>query len=379
MGTGAMTSRERLLAAMRREEVDYLPCSIYFNSNLEVDGYDLTDWQDHARLQLDLGADPVVRFAIPGALHSDVQTRTWLDRVENERYPILFKEYQTPAGCLRMGVKCTSEWPHGTDIHWDDYSAGAIHEPLIKSPGDVDAFEYIWQPPTAADLDAVREHVDAVCRFARKNHLAVQGFGGNGLATLMFVMGAENAVMFAVDHPDAFKRLAQMDSRTNVARITRCAEAGADFVKRFGGYEQANFYNPRIFREVVMPLLRDEVAAAHDAGIPIYYRVVTGMAPLLDDIAAIGFDCIEGGEPHLGNCSLETWRDAFSGKACSWTGISTPVLLGGNDTDAIRREVRHCVDVFGKCGFILGSTNSIRNHFPWQNTLALIDEWKNLR
>jgi len=73
------------------------------------------------------------------------------------------------------------------------------------------------------------------------------------------------------------------------------------------------------------------------------------------------------------------WHDAFAGKACSWTGISTPQLLGGNDPQAVRPEVRHCINVLGKEGFILGVTNSIRNHFPWENTLAMIDEWKKKR
>jgi len=73
------------------------------------------------------------------------------------------------------------------------------------------------------------------------------------------------------------------------------------------------------------------------------------------------------------------WRDAFAGSASSWTGVSTPVLIGGNDPEAVRREVCHCVEVFGKSGFILGVTNSIRNHFPWENTLAMIDEWKKVR
>ena len=73
------------------------------------------------------------------------------------------------------------------------------------------------------------------------------------------------------------------------------------------------------------------------------------------------------------------WHDAFDAKAASWTGVSTPELLGGDDPQAVRDEVRHCVDVFGDRGFILGVTNSIRNHFPWENTLAMIDEWKKLR
>ncbi len=373
-----MTSKERFLAAMRSEDVDYLPCSIYFNPNLEVDGYDLANWREAARLQLDLGGDPVVAFGLNAGQHADVKTKTWTENVPGEATPILFKEYQTPAGTLRMGVRRPQDFG-GADISWSDHSASNMFEPLIKSPDDVDAFEYLWRPPAQADLDSAKESIDEVCSFARENKLAVQGYAGQGLAMLMYTMGATNAVMFAVDHPEAFKRLAEIDSRTNIERIKLSAKAGADFMKRFGGYEMCNFYNPTIYREIMVPLLKAEVAAAHDAGVLIYYRMVTGMEPLLDDIAAVGFDCIEGGEPHLSQCSLENWHDAFAGKASSWTGVSTPQLLGGNDTEAVRQEVRHCVEVFGKKGYILGVTNSIRNHFPWENTLAMIDEWKKVR
>ena len=371
-----MNSKERILAAMRCEPVDHVPCSIYFNRNLQVGGYDLADWRDAARLQIDLGTDPVLHIGLNAGPRADVQTRVWTGELPGEPAPVRFKEYCTPAGTLRMGVRCSDGWPPADDIPWGDHSAGSVREPLIKTPGDVDAFAYLWQPPGPADLDANRAAIDEVVRFARAHRLAVQGLAGQGLAVPMFVMGAQNAVMFAVDHPDAFRRLAAIDHRTNLARIRLLAQAGADFLKRFGGYEQTNFYNPAIFRQVVAPLLEAEVAAAHEAGVPIYYRVVTGMGPLLDDIAAIGFDCVEGGEPRLSRCSLEMWHDAFAGRACSWTGISTPQLLGGSDPQAVRQEVRHCLALFGARGFILGVTNSIRNHFPWANTLAMIDEWK---
>lgn len=375
----AMTPWERMLAAMRREPVDYPPCSIYFNPNLRVPGYDCGDWRERARLQLDLGADPVVRIAVPDAHDPAVTTRTWTERVPGESAPVLFKEYRTPAGTLRMGVRRTGAWPHGDDIPWGDHSAGHLFEPLIKSPADADAFEHLVRPPGEAELACAEAEIGAVVRFAREKRLAVQGFAGNGLGTLIFVMGAQNAVMFAVDHPEAFRRLAAVDSRAGLARIRLCARVGADFIKRFGGYEQTNFFNPAIFRAVVLPLLRAEVAAAREAGVLIYYRVVTGMEPLLEDIASAGFDCVEGGEPRLGRCPLETWRDAFAGRAASWTGVSTPALLGGNDPEAVRAEVRRCFEVFGRRGFILGVTNSIRAHFPWENTLAMLDEWGKTR
>ena len=59
-----MTPRERILAAMRREETDYLPCSIYFNSDFKVNGYDLHRGDERIRLSLDLGVDPVVDISL---------------------------------------------------------------------------------------------------------------------------------------------------------------------------------------------------------------------------------------------------------------------------------------------------------------------------
>ena len=374
-----MKSKERILAAMSRKDVDYVPCSIYFNPNLKVEGYDLTQWQDYVRLQMDLDLDPSVAIAFPNKQHPKIKTRVWIEDIETERHPIIYKEYQTPAGSIRMGCRMTPDWPYGEDIIWDDHSTSNIYEPLIKTSDDVEAFRYVHCPPDEESVAIALEKHKELFGLAEKLSISIQCLAGHGLATLMFVMGAQNIVMFAIDHPNAFKRLAKIDSEVNQKRIELLSRTQITFLKRFGGYEQTNFYSPEIFREVVLPLLKNEVQVAKNYEIPIYYRVLTGMTPLLDDIASVGFDCIESGEPHLSDCSLEMWHDAFSGNSCSWAGISTPAILGGISTEDVRKEVRKCFDIFGKKGFILGVTNSIRNHFPWKNTLAMVDEWKKLR
>ena len=371
-----MTSKERMLAAFRGEEVEHIPCSIYFNANLEVPGYNLEDPVERFRLGLDLGTDPVLDVGLKAAPHPEVKTRTWVEAGEPS---VLYKEYRTPAGTLRMGVRHTPAWPYGMDIPWNDFSAGHCVEPLIKSPDDVDAFRYLHRPPDATDLDRAREHIGETKALARQHAVAVRGLAGMGLATLMHVMGAEKMVLFAVDHPEAFRHLAEIDHETNLARIALLAEAGADFLKRFGGYEQTNFLSPAIFREVVASLLRKEVEAAHAAGVPIYYRVVTGMKPLLETIAEVGFDCVEGFEPVLSACTNADVHAAFAGRACIWTGVSSPGHISQQDDTAVRHAVREAVETFGTRGFILGVTNSIRAHWPWENTLAMVDEWKKLR
>ena len=374
-----MTARERLFAAVRCGEVDYLPCSIYFNQNLKVEGYDCTTQEGRIKLSLDLGVDPVVNISFDYSMHPDVKVNNWVEEIKGEKYPILWQSWDTSEGQLTQAVKMSPEWEDARRIYWSDLSASNIHKPLIVTAQDAKRVRYICQGTNDDEYKLSLQVQEDLFGLAERYKIPTICTYGQGLATLMFMMGAQNAVYFAMDEPRAFAELAQIVHEADLRRIELARRAGIDILKRFGGYEMTNFYNVEIFEDVVMPKLKQEVKYAHEMELLIYYRVVTGMEPLLDKIASIGFDCIEGGEPHLSNCSLEMWYDAFREKASSWTGISTPILLGGNNPDAVRKEVRHAVDVFGRRGFILGATNSIRNHFPWDNTLALVDEWKSIR
>jgi hypothetical protein len=45
----------------------------------------------------------------------------------------------------------------------------------------------------------------------------------------------------------------------------------------------------------------------------------------------------------------------------------------------VRRAVREAFETFGRTGFVLSAVPSIRAHWPWENTLAMLDEWQRLR
>lgn len=377
-----MTSRARILAAFARQDVDHVPCSIYLNANMTRVGYDPRTPESVMGFHERLGVDPVLDIpAIVAPLHPDVRVRVWADLPAGAPGEVLFKEYLTPAGTLRVGVRLTPDWPFGRDIPFpgDDFCTSHLYEPLVKRPEDVDAYAFLLRPPSRSDVDRRRARIEEVQRAARKGDVAVRVTAGQGLATLLFQMGAEHLVLFAVDHPEAFARMARIESDVTVAAMPLYAEIGVDLIKRFGGYEQTNFFSPSIWRSVVAPLLRREVDAAHAAGMPIYYRVVTGMKPLLDDIGALGMDGVEGFEPSLSDCPNAEIQRHLGGRTCLWTGVSSPGHIGGADEAAVRQAVREAMETFGRRGFILGVTNSIRAHWKWEHTLAMVDEWKTLR
>jgi hypothetical protein len=364
---------------MRGEDVDYLPCSIYFNENLKVDGYDCSSIKNKVALGIDLGVDPFLSIKLRWSLHPDVRISNWVEDLPSEDYPILWQAWDTPGGRLTQAVYKHLICENWETIRWGDASASSTYKPLLENHEEIELFRYLVQPTTEEDYTRIISSQQEVFNMAQAYDLPVIGTYGRGLATIMFILGAEKSIFLAMDDPEGFEQLAEVLHQCEMRNIELAARGNIDILKRFGGYEMCNFYNPDIFRKICLPRLKAEVKYAHAQGLLIYYRVVTGMELLIEMIADIGFDCIEGGEPHLSQCSLEKWHETFNGKASSWTGISTPVLLGGNDPEAVRQEVRHCVEVFGRKGYILGITNSIRKHFPWDNTVAMIDEWKKIR
>jgi hypothetical protein len=100
---------------------------------------------------------------------------------------------------------------------------------------------------------------------------------------------------------------------------------------------------------------------------------------VLDEIGAMGLDCVEGFEPAQSDCPNREIQRLLGGKACLLTGVSGPGHIGNPDPEVVHGAMRSALETFGRRGFILGVTNSIRAHWKWENTLAMVEEWKRVR
>jgi len=62
-----------------------------------------------------------------------------------------------------------------------------------------------------------------------------------------------------------------------------------------------------------------------------------------------------------------------------WGGVSGPIHIGEGTPEIARQAVRDAFDTFGRRGLVLNAVPSIRAHWPWENALAMFDEWRRLR
>jgi hypothetical protein len=123
--------------------------------------------------------------------------------------------------------------------------------------------------------------------------------------------------------------------------------------------------------------LTAEAEAAHRAGMVVAYTIHTGVMPILDYLAALPLDSLQGIDIAFRDTDIRLVRDRLPGKA-HWTGPSSTFHIW-KGPEATRQAVRQVFDCFGKRGLILSQCVSSHSIMPWESTAAMIDEWRRLR
>jgi len=102
-------------------------------------------------------------------------------------------------------------------------------------------------------------------------------------------LGAEGAVLLALDEPAAFRRLWDIITETDLARVELAAATpGIDLVCERGWYSSTDFWSPTLFDEYVFPHVSQLAAAAHRYGRKFGYVMTTGVETLGPRLADAG-------------------------------------------------------------------------------------------
>jgi len=172
-----MSSKERMLSAIRRQDVDHVPLGQLFHSTIMGTPAD-KQWAnqfERAKVMKELGLDPVIDIWLPAPQPpAEIKVRRWKETDPAGPDPLLCAEYDTPKGKLIQKVKQTSDWYHPTHYNFlpqwdgnahrpkdrfdqidmmDDWFTRRYKVPLVNGPQDLDAFECLLKPPTGAKRD----------------------------------------------------------------------------------------------------------------------------------------------------------------------------------------------------------------------------------
>lgn len=385
MSQSTMTSRDRMLAALRRQPVDYVPCSPWFNplsDQQRVGRRYQFPWGPSEREKCEycvreLGLDMVVVSGAGGTEPAPgVSSRVWFEAGE------IHKLYDTPAGQLHSTVRYDDRWPHGLDIpFFTDFNPGHAGKFWIESEQDLECFSYLHRPvQSAATLQRLRfYHDDARRRIAEPLGLAIWTSCGTGLTGALQVFGPTNLCLLMLEHPEWIEHYLDLDHMVNLRNIELALDLGIDIIGRNGFYETSDFYSPAMLERFLFDRLQAETALMHQGGAVETYTVNTGVMPMFSYLRRLDLDCLLSIDIAFNDLDLPLLHESMQGTKSYWTGPSSSYQLQERDPEVTRQAVRECFRVFGKTGLIISPAPSAHSIMPWQNVLAMIDEWKKLR
>ena len=387
----SMSSRQRMLTAIDREETDHIPCSFMsftaLRKRVQEDFYAL------CKAELEMGLDsflfvpslprqqrpehPELR-GLPVRFSPNVETQERVEELKGQR--VLHKEYHTPAGVLTTRVKVSEDWPHGDHVPFiDDYQVPRAIQPLVGSREDLDALHYLLTPPSEEDIQAYQAEVRTAEAFRDQHGVMLAGGWGVGMDMANWLCGMQELMALTILDEPFVSDLLDLIYQWNRKRMEVVLSAPLDLYIKRAWSEGCDFVTPKFFRIVILPRLKKEVELAHDRGAKFGYIITSGLLPMLDLIREAGIDVLIGIDPIQGtHMNLSVIKQRLGDRMGLWGGVSGAVTVEIGSEEEIRQAVRSAIQILGPNGFILSPVDNITVDTPltWRNLETFIDEWK---
>ncbi len=385
-----MSSKERMLAAINCQDVDFTPCSFMMYKGLLADS---RDYLDFVQRQIDIGLDAFVQLpprppkvksdsynlhGLPVSFDPRVGVKEWKETIPGEIWPVLFKEYATPAGTLSAEVNQDEDWPYGDHLPFlDDYVETRSRKYLITCRQDLAALRYLLVPPTQVEIDHFQKESEPVLEFARQRQLFVTGGWGVGADLVGWVYGLQKMMYAVYDQPELLQELLDIIFKWNQSRMEVVLGYGVDLYIKRAWYENCDFWSPQSWRKYVFPMLKEDASLAHARGSKFGYLITSHCMPLLEGIAEAGVDVVIGVDPLKWDLALT--KAKLAGRVCIWGGVNGHLTVERGSQEQVRAEVRTALNILSPgSGFILSPVDNVRENseLSLKNVNDLIDEWK---
>jgi len=341
-----MTSKQRMLAALKREVPDRLPASVH-------------QWLPYHRDKYLGGIDALAafrRFGLDAALAMlplvPTESPDWQVEVQESRtpegHPVVRRLFHTPEGTLAEATETqpTTAW---------------ITEHMIRQPEDVELIDK-YMPVPRLDQDAVTAEHN---RLGDSGILRgfVWGYQGGCWQHAAELYGLQPLILATHRDPTWVHHLLRVLQNKKLRFIEESLRgASYDLIETGGGAASSTCISPRLHREFCLPYDREQHDALHAIDHLVVYHTCGGMMPLLETIVENGCDASETlTPPGMGGDARPAEIKARIGNTvCLIGGLNQLQVLDQGTRSEIRAEVFR---LFGDLGPGGGYIMSPSDHF----------------
>ncbi|MBW7996914.1 MAG: hypothetical protein FVQ81_10190 [Candidatus Glassbacteria bacterium] len=385
--SGAMNSRERVLAALEHREPDRLPLGFFA--------------VDHDTVSRVLGRETFLRAKAKSQLalwqgRRDEVAQSWredaiefytkLDLIDIVPVHAMASSVLPPAGYEPLQPERVD------DVTWRDrdgriyrYSPRTeditcIDDPVLRektfTPGDFPVPGSI-DPPHESCFEAV----DAVI-----SHFTGERFvlGPSGDEASMVLLGGsyERGLLEFALNPEtvlaAHRRALAVGELEDEYYLRPGQDAvlwGMDFSCNTGP-----LISPADFERFCLPNIVRRTAGVHGRGFKVLKHACGNNAALLDFFVRAGYDCYQSLQESAG-VDIGQLRARYGRGLALWGGVRVENMIGGAPQE-VRKDVRRAFRIAletegaGPGGFIIGTSHSVAVGTRYENFMALLDEFQ---
>ncbi len=365
-----MTSRERLLAAIRHQDLDRVPVAPRM-MHWGAGRHGVYTWLQQLSTQAEFGDDLLVdlNFELPdyvarpfsGDYRDLDQVRVEISVENEDELQIIRRQVHTPAGDMSDEIAMG----HRRSKYGQSPSP-TLRKPLVKSVADVDKLRYLLADPRQIIETNYREIRDVVGERG-----LIQVHPKMMMSGMTAAMGMAETMVAYYEDRSLFDCLLQLYGEYAQEITKAICELGAEIV--FMSWHNFGFsggWSPRIFRAAFKPWVKANVDLVHGYGLIYNYFDNGKMMPIIEDIAECGPDIISTlCPPPVADVDLAKVKQLVGDKVCLNGNVDGIYVVQQGTKEQIREAVREAIRVAAPgSGFILGDSDC----FFWETSVENI-------
>ncbi len=274
------------------------------------------------------------------------------------------RQFKTPAGIL---TDRRSVARPGGVVDFDH-----IVEGLVKDRADLERIRFLLPSPKDAFIGEIPLQQEAI---GDKGILLVSATQSVD-QFLMDALGVQNALLMYYDDRVLLTQLLRIFQDYHRAILKRVLELGVAVVfEPWYNCSMSVGWSPAQFREMFLPLIKENVELVHSYGAYVDYYDDGKMTSELEDLADAGVDIVETlSPPPMGDVDLGSVKHRIGHRVCLKGYIDQVNLICFGKPEQVRQAVREALEVAKPGGgFILGTADSFRPESPSENIKAYFD------
>jgi uroporphyrinogen decarboxylase len=369
-----VNSRERVLAAINHEEIDYFPLDlggpISGVSKIAYDAYLLKYAPEYHP------SDLCDKFQQLGCLHEEMLKR-WKVDTRHAGAGFKTKDIDENTYFDAFGVKHRSVYSshYNTVIYFDQ-----VDWPL-KNTRKIENVERIeWPSLEELDISGLRSSAKKI--LDQECAVILDAPTGGILELMTWMVGLETFFGDLHAHYEFF--VALIDEITDTFYLPYWKKVIPEVTDRIDivligddyGMQDRMIISPRMWRKLVKPRVKKVVKVIKElADVKVMLHCCGSIYPIIPDLIEIGFDILNNLQPRAQDMDHKKIKSKFGDKLCFHGGVDIQHILPKGTQKEVQKEVQRVFNTLGVdgTGYILATAHNILADVPPQNINAYLE------